>query len=86
MRKCPQTAILEPRYRIFIFNRPISTINKVFLIFLKKSETSHNDQVDYSQSAKLLYLIDEPRERKSDKYEERIARVGHYYRQFQCIK
>ena len=70
MLKRLKTAVLQARDRIFILNLHVFTADKLFLVDFKKSETSHHDHIDDTQSSELLHLIDNEHESEGDKDEE----------------
>ena len=86
MLKRFQAAALEPGYRILIFNFPIRCIQKVFLVFFKKSETSHDNKINYAEGRELLHLINQEGEEEGHKYKEWVSRVCHDDGEFECVE
>ena len=85
MLKSLETAVLKTRNRIFILNLHVFTADKLFLVHFKKSETSHHDHIDDTQSSELLHLIDDEHEREGDKDEEWVSRGCHDYEEVERL-
>ena len=73
MLKSAQTAILELWYGQFLLYLSVCRVDEIFLIYSQVSKALHDYQVDHSQRAELLNLIDAPCNCESNEYKEGIT-------------